>query len=114
NLIGAEEWKRQSSRLPAAIRVQHDITREQREQAVHIATARRLVKAFEQLRMLPSRCSEAGTRQMNVLLGTAQELPAVGFGQAQRRRDFGMLVVEDLVQQKDRTLLRRQPFQQEQ
>ena len=50
---------------------------------------------------------EAWTRKLDVLLGAPQELAAVRLGHAERLRDLGVLVVEDLVEDEHGALGRR-------
>ena len=104
DLVRSVDRKPEGGRPAAAVRVHHDVAREQGDQPVHVAGAGRLAEALEQLPLLPGGRPEARTRPVDVLLGAPQELPGVRLGQTEHHRDLGVLVVEDLVQQEDRPL----------
>src|SRR5260221_550764 len=61
--------------------------------------------------MLLGRCVEQPSSGSEALLGTTEKLPARGVALPEQRRDLGVLDLEDIVQQQDGALGRREPLQ---
>jgi hypothetical protein len=72
--------------------VHDDVAREHRDQVIHVAAARGVGEALEELEMLAPRGPEARTRQADVLLRASEKLPRVRFGHGEHLRDLRVLV----------------------
>ncbi len=105
---------RRAAYLPTAIGPQYDVFCEEPYQRVQITRAGCLDELVKNLAMGFSARFESGAMFAEVLLGPTAQLATGRLLSAEHPGDFGILVVEDLAQQEDRTLKRRQLLQQRQ
>ena len=99
--------------LAAAIAVKHDVFRQNFRQTLHVARRRRLLKRRSQAMPVLMRSGKTRPPGFDVAARTRRELAAGRLGAAQRLAHLRKIEAEHIVQQKARTLERRQTLKNE-
>src|SRR5262249_20880168 len=105
---------RQGGNLAAAIGGQRHVVGEQRLESGQVALFGGLKEPSGQLVALLTRRLEAGTALLNVASRSRRELTDVVLTLADDLRDLRVVVVEDVVEEEHRALLRGEALQQHQ
>ena len=111
DLVDALDEVERRDGFAAAVGVKHNVAGEQGDQALHVTAACGFEEAFEQISLFALRGFEARAHGADMLLGTAENLAAIGFTLAEDGSDLGVLVIKDLAEQKDGALDWREALQ---
>ena len=113
HLGSASNWFRCGRNFAAAVRVQHGILAQQRQQTARIPFSTRLDELLQQAFLQLRRSLKTRFPLGQMLFGAADHLAAIRFVLVDDSADLAVIVLEHFAQQEDRTLGWSQCFQQD-